>query len=66
MGSLVWNSIVEVFKKEKNMDITSYLISVTIKNHTLVIKTNKPVVNAALYLLSDIIKQSIQEKFKKV
>jgi hypothetical protein len=27
----IWNSVIEVFKSEKNIDITEYLISIQIK-----------------------------------
>jgi hypothetical protein len=29
--SIIWNNIIDLFKTEKNIDITSYLISITIK-----------------------------------
>jgi hypothetical protein len=29
--SIMWNSIIEVFKDEKNIDITSYLVSIQLR-----------------------------------
>jgi hypothetical protein len=29
--SFLWNSIIEIFKSEKQIDITDYLVSITIK-----------------------------------
>jgi len=29
--STMWNSIIEVFKSEKNIDITSYMISIQLR-----------------------------------
>jgi hypothetical protein len=31
LKTALWNSIVEVFKHEKNIDLTSYLVSISIK-----------------------------------
>jgi hypothetical protein len=39
LKTALWNSIVEVFKNEKNMDITSYLVSINVKGNKLIVKT---------------------------
>jgi hypothetical protein len=31
MKSFLWNCIIDTFKNEKNIDITQYLVSITIK-----------------------------------
>lgn len=64
--SSIWNSIIEVFKQEKNMDITPYLVSIQIKWNRIIIKTNKTILNAELLMLSDKINQRISEKLKKI
>ena len=64
--SMMWNSVIEVFKSEKNMDITSYMISVQLRWKTILIKTNKPIINTEALILDDKIKNSFSEKIKKL
>lgn len=64
--SLVWNSIVEVFKQEKDMDIVPYLVSIQLKSKTIIVKVNKPIVKSEILLLEDNIKKEVENKFKKV
>ena len=52
----MWNSLVEVFKNEKNIDISKYLISVQIRQKNILIKTNKPLINSEAILLEEKIK----------
>lgn len=62
----LWNSIIEVFLKEKNIDMSSYLVSIQIKNQTLLIKTNNPLINSELNLFYDKIVSSFQNKIKNI
>lgn len=62
----LWNSIIEVFLKEKNIDMSSYLVSIQIKNQTLLIKTNNPLINSELNLFYDKIIFSFQNKIKNI
>lgn len=64
--SLVWNSIVEVFKQEKNIDIKLYLVSIQIKWKSIIVKVNKPIVKSEILLIEDKIKNEVLNKFKKV
>ncbi len=64
--STMWNSIIEVFKNEKNIDITSYLVSVQLRWKIILIKTNKPIINTEALLLDDKIKKLFSEKIKKM
>jgi hypothetical protein len=64
--SIMWNSIIEVFKAEKNIDITSYLISIQIRWKTILVKTNKPIINTEALILDDKIKILFFEKLKKI
>lgn len=64
--SIMWNTIIEVFKGEKNMDITSYMISVQLRWKTVLVKTNKPIINTEALMLDDKIKQIFSEKIKKM
>jgi hypothetical protein len=64
--SIVWKTIIDIFKQEKNIDITSYLISVTIKWNIFFIKTKKPIINTELNTINEIIKNNLIEKFGKM
>jgi len=62
----IWNSVIEVFKSEKNIDITEYLISIQIKWKTILVKTNKPIINSEALILNNKIKKNFWEKLKKL
>ena len=62
----LWNSIIEVFLKEKNIDMSSYLVAIKIKNQTLLIKTNNPLINSELNLFYDKIISSFHNKIKNI
>ena len=64
--SLVWNSVIEVFKEKKDIDITSYLWSIQIKWKTILIKTTKSIMKWEMILLDDYIRKEIEDKFKKI
>jgi hypothetical protein len=64
--SIMWNTIIEVFKNEKNMDITSYMISVQLRWKIVLVKTNKPIINTEALILDDKIKKIFSEKIKKI
>jgi len=64
--SIIWNTIIEIFKAKKNMDITSYLVSIKLKWENVLVKTNKPIINTELYNYSEEIKKSSLSKIKKL
>lgn len=64
--SIMWNSIIEVFKLEKNIDITKYMVSIKLRWKTILIKTNKPIINSESLILDDKIKQTFFLKAKKL
>jgi len=64
--SIIWNTIIEIFKSKKNMDITSYLISIKLKWENILVKTSKPIINNELYLYSEEIKKSSLSKLEKI
>lgn len=64
--SLVWNSIIEIFKQKKDMDITPYLVSIQIRSKVIVVKVNKPIVKSEILLLEDNIIKEVENKFKKI
>jgi len=63
---MIWNSIVEVFHEQKNINVTSYLVSIRLNKNTIFIKTNNPLINTELLLLDDKIKKLSSGKLKKV
>ncbi len=64
--SIIWNSIIEVFKEQKKIDITDYLVSVQLNKNTIFIKTNDPLINTELLFLDDKIKKLSREKLRKI
>ena len=64
--STMWNSIIDTFKTEKNIDITKYLISIKIQGNTLLLKSNKPLFNSEALLLDDKIKILFSKRIKKM
>lgn len=64
--SIIWNTIIEIFKTKKNIDITSYLVSIKLKAEFVLIKTNKPIINTELYNYSEEIKKVSLSKIKKL
>lgn len=64
--SIIWNTIIEIFKSKKNIDITSYLVSIKLKWENILIKTNKPIINTELYNYSEEIKKTSSNKIKKL
>lgn len=64
--SIMWNSIIEVFNIEKKIDITKYMISIQLRWKTILIKTNKPIINTEALILDDKIRLLFSEKIKKL
>lgn len=64
--SIMWNTIIEVFKSEKNIDITSYMISIQLRWKTVLLKTNKPIINTEALMMDDKIRLLFSEKIKKI
>jgi len=64
--SIIWNTIIEIFKAKKNMDLTAYLVSIKLKWENVLVKTNKPIINTELYNYSEEIKKVSLTKIKKL
>ena len=62
----LWNSVIEFFLKEKNIDITPYLVSVQISWNSLLLKTNNPLINSELYIYYKDIENSFIDKIKNL
>ena len=52
--------------QKKNIDITSYLVSIKLKWENILVKTNKPIINNELYLYSEEIKKISKQKIEKI
>ena len=66
MQSIIWNTIIEIFKNKKNIDITKYLVSIKLKWENILVKTNKPIINTELYFINEEIKEVSKEKLQKL
>jgi len=64
--SIIWNTIIEIFKEKKKMDLTAYLVSIKLKWENVLVKTNKPIINTELYNYSEEIKKVSLSKIKKL
>lgn len=62
----IWNSFISVFKEEKNIDVSDYMVSVQIRWNTLLIKTNKPIINAEAKNLYNKIYKNFENKIKYI
>lgn len=62
----IWNSIIEIYKLEKGIDISEYLISVKIRNNIIIVKTNNPLINWELLNHNDKIVKSFKNKIKNL
>ncbi|MDD4151959.1 MAG: hypothetical protein PHR68_05060 [Candidatus Gracilibacteria bacterium] len=64
--SILWKTIIDEYKIKKNIDISSYLISISISGSTIFIKTNKPLINKEISLIENIILEKFFGKLKKI
>ncbi len=60
--SIIWKTVIDVYKQEKNLNITSYLVSIRIRGKNIFIKTNKPIINTELLMINDKIKEASEKK----
>lgn len=66
LKTTLWNTIIETYKQEKNIDISSYLISIKVLGNVLFVKTNNPIVNEELLNINEKIKESFYKKIKNL
>ncbi|NUJ97251.1 hypothetical protein HGA92_00510 [Candidatus Gracilibacteria bacterium] len=64
--SLIWKTIVDIFKEKKAIDITDFIISITFRGSVIFVKTSKPMINYELLNIQDTIKNETQIKLKKI
>lgn len=64
--SILWKTIIDEYNIKRNIDISSYLISISISWSTIFIKTNKPLINKEISLIENIILEKFFWKLKKI
>jgi len=64
--SIVWTSIIEVYKKKKQIDITPYLDSISLSGNTILVKTKNPIVNTELSNIVSEIQEVSQKRLLKI
>jgi len=64
--SIIWNTIIDIFKTSKNIDIAPYLVSIQLKQSTVLVKTTKPIINTELLILDNKIKEASKKRILKI
>jgi len=64
--SIVWTSIIEVYKEKKEIDITPYLDSISIRGKTVLVKTKKPIINTELWNIASEIIEAYTKRLLKM
>jgi predicted mannosyl-3-phosphoglycerate phosphatase (HAD superfamily) len=64
--SIVWKTIIDIFKERKAIDITDYIVSITFRGSVIFVKTHKTTINYELLQIQDIITKETQTKLKKI
>jgi hypothetical protein len=64
--SIIWKTIIDIFKEKKSIDITDFIVSITFRGSVIFVKTNKPMINYELLQIQDIITKETQTKLKKI
>lgn len=62
----IWNSVVEVFKSEKKIDVTDFLISIQVRSDSILVKTWRPLLNSECNIYDDKIKEKFLSKISKM
>lgn len=64
--SLLWNTCVEVFQKERNIDITEKIVSVKKNNSHFLITFNNPLLKQEYLFLEEKISEIFHKKLSKM
>jgi hypothetical protein len=64
--SIIWKSIMDDFLKIKKIDISTFLISIQLKWNLIILKTNKPILNAEIMMIQDVLLQNITQKLQNI
>lgn len=66
LSSIIYKSIISDFLEIKKIDITPFIISIKINENIIFLKTNKPILNAELINMQDILIQNISTKLSSI
>lgn len=64
--SLLWNTCVDTFQKERNIDITEKIVSVKKNTSNFLITFNNPLLKQEYIFLEEIISQTFHKKLSKM
>jgi hypothetical protein len=64
--SVIFKTIIEIFLREKKIDIKEYLTSIKEIWNVFLVKVTKPIIASELYLLNEDIKEELVLKLKKM
>lgn len=66
ISSIILKSIVDDFLKIKKIDISHFLISIQLKWNLIILKTNKPILNAEIMMIQNILVKNITQKLENI
>jgi hypothetical protein len=66
LKSLLWNSVVEIFKEEKDIDISEKMISIKKSEKTFRITTNNPLLQQEFIYIENHISEVFHKKLSKM
>lgn len=66
IASIIYKSIKDDFLELKKIDITSYIISIQVRDNIIILKTNKPILNSEIKHIEDIIIKNILQKLENI
>jgi len=66
LKSLLWNSVVEIFKKEKNIDISEKMVSIKKTETSFRITTNNPLLQQEFIYIENDISEVFHKKLSKM
>ena len=64
--SVLKNTIIDIFKSEKNIDISDQILALKYTPRSITIVTQKPIINAEIVMLESNIKKSFLAKLEKM
>lgn len=64
--SILWNSIIEIFRKNKNFNILPFLVSIKINNNIILVKVSRPIIKTEVMIERENINNLFKSKITKV
>lgn len=66
LSSIIYKSIIYDFLELKKIDISSYIISIQLRENIIILKTNKPILNSEIKHIEAFLIQNIDKKLQKI